>query len=56
MLPSVPLLSGTVSIDVALLDKTGNIVFNRASIPITIIKDHEEIGAVYLPHKWDIKI
>ncbi len=54
ILPSVPLLSGTFFIDIALLDKTGNIVFNRASIPMTIIKDHEEIGAVYLPHKWEI--
>jgi len=52
VLEKLPLLSGVYQVDVALLDETGNVVFARESEEIQVLKNHEEVGLVHLPHLW----
>lgn len=53
-IPDIPLLSGSYFIDVALVDDTGNMLYNMKSLPFSVDKNRKELGMTYLRHSWKI--
>ncbi len=56
ILDPLPLLPGIYELHVVLLDDSGNVVLKRKikSFKVLRKKGKEEVGLVYLPHKWEI--